>query len=131
MGSNEDCGNGKEVGSEVMFVLFMVALNHEFSASLLEDELKEVASNSCKPVSVGNHNLRDHPIEHLFQNGFQTFSLEVDSGGDIADDDVGRVRFFEIFNLASEIASLLGGTNAGVDVCVFACNSGGEVSEQT
>ena len=92
----------------------MVTVNHEFRANFREDKLQDVASKSCEPVSMGN--LRDHPVEDLFQNGLQTFSFEVNTGSNVFDDDVVRVRFLEVFNLAFEISTLLGAADSGVDV---------------
>ncbi len=130
MGRNEDGGDREEVTGEVAFVVvvFMSTVNHEFRASLCEDELQELASNARKSVAVGN--FRDHALEDAFQKGLQTFTVEVDAASDVPDDDgVSRVRFLEVVNLAlEEVATLFGAADAGVDVRAFVTS--GVLSEQ-
>ena len=125
MGRNEDGGDREEVTGEVAFVVvFMSTVNHEFRASLCEDELQELASNARKSVAVGN--FRDHALEDAFQKGLQTFTVEVDAASDVPDDGVSRVRFLEVVNLALEVATLF--ADAGVDVRAFVTS--GVLSEQ-
>lgn len=72
MRGDKEGGDSKEVVSEVVLAVcisIIRTVNHEFRASLCEDELQEVASNSSKPVAVHDGNLRDHPREDVLQKG--------------------------------------------------------------
>lgn len=131
MASNEEGCDREQVVSEVAlsFGSLIATVNHEPSASFLEDELQEVVAESCKPVAVQDHNLRDHAGECSFQKGTQPFPLEVDPGADVFDEDVSRVRLLEVLGLAVEVGTLLGTTDAGVDVPSLGCVGCGDPEE--
>jgi hypothetical protein len=56
--------------------------NHEFATVLLKNLSNEVDLKSCKTVSVGNHKCDVSSRHRSFQNGFKTFSFEVESTAD-------------------------------------------------
>lgn len=103
MGCDKDCSDCEQVVGEVVMVSFITTENHEFRASLVEDKLQQVGTNSRKPVSMHDHNFRDHSGEDAFQKGLQPPSLEVDPGGDVFKEDVFRGRFLQVFNLALKV----------------------------
>lgn len=123
MAGNEERGDGEEVIGEIVVCVgsFIATVNHDPSASFREDEVHDVVAKSCKPVAVHDHNLRDHARECAFQKGTQPLPLEVDAGRDIFDDDVCRVRFFEVTDLPVEIWSLFCATDSGIDVSMLGC----------
>ena len=127
MVGDEECGDGKQVVCEVAppFGSFITTVNHEPNASFREDELQEVITESCKPVAVHDHNLSDHASECAFQKGTQPLSLEVDTRGDVLDEDILRVRLLKICDLAVEVWALLGTADTGVDVATFGCLGSG------
>lgn len=130
MGSDEDCGDGKEIVGEIVVLSFMFTVNHEFSASLCKDKLQEVAANSRKSVTVHDGNFIDQSLEDLFHQGLQTLSVEVDPRANVVDDDVSRERFLEVFDLSVEVSLLLGGADPGVDVRLL-FGGGGVLAEHT
>jgi hypothetical protein len=107
-------------------------VNHDPSASFREDEVQEVVAESCKPVAVHDHNFRDHAGECAFQKGTQPLPLEVDTGGDVFDEDVVRVRLrlLEVGDLAVEVGTLLGTADAGVDVTALGGGRGGDPEQR-
>jgi hypothetical protein len=85
MTRHKDGGDGEQIVRQFSGVicLFILTVNHELRASLLEDKLQEFDSVSTQPVLVHNHNLLDHSSEHAFQKGEKTFALEVETGSDV------------------------------------------------
>ena len=116
-----------------MFVAgtFIFTVNHEPRANFREDKLQEVVSKSCKPVPVQDHNLGDHAFECLFQKGLQAFPFEVDTGGDVFDENVPRVRFLEVGALAIKVGALLRTTDSCVDVTTLGRLGSAEQSKDT
>jgi hypothetical protein len=55
---DKDCSDCEQVVGEVVMVSFITTENHEFRASLVEDKLQQVGTNSRKPVSMHDHNFR-------------------------------------------------------------------------
>ena len=81
----------------------------------LEDEFEEFISDSCKSVSMGNHNLLDTSLTDEFQKGMNSFSTEIDPGGDFLDDLEGRVCVPQHLDLSFEVFRLMRGRDSRVD----------------
>lgn len=88
------------------FAHFALKVNHEPHASLLKEVFDEIEAKSRKPVSVGNHNFFEIAAERGVQNGTQAGALVVESGADVGDDFVVRIRGSEISKLPFEISTL-------------------------
>lgn len=120
MSCHKDCGDGEEVIGKLSFVLFSFdtvrcTVNHEFCASLLKDEVQQVASEATEPVLVQHHNLFDQTVDDAFQNGCKPLAFEVEATPDVGDELVLRVRLLQLLALSLKIAPLVGGGDPSVD----------------
>lgn len=115
MGRDKVGGDSEEIFGEIVRPVIILTVNHELCASFCEDKLQEVDANSCKSVAVHDHNLCDQSCEYAFQKGLQAMAIEVDSGADVLEELVSRVRFLEVLDLAFEVSALL----VTADPCVY------------
>lgn len=90
-------------------------VNAQPDLMLVEQPLQELQSESTKPVSICDHNFCDSSLVASFQNGEQTGPLPVETGGDVADELVLRIRFLEVPDLSLEVFLLVLRRDAGVD----------------
>lgn len=108
-------GDCEEVGRKILDGVvraLTLAVNHEFAVFETKEETDEVDSDPRKAVLVHDDNFSDST---LFQQAAEPFALEVDPRADVFDDFVRRIRLMELFDLAFEVAFLLGGADPGVD----------------
>jgi hypothetical protein len=50
--------------------------------------LEEVEAESCEPILMGNHNFFDISLEELFQYGFKSFAIVINSASNVCDECV-------------------------------------------
>jgi hypothetical protein len=115
-------GDCKEIVCEVVLVFVNVltfTVNQEFNVIFLKQEFQKVVCKSCKSVAVHDHNLADHAGHDVFQKGLQTMPFEVNTGSDVLDDFMARVRLFEVVDLSDKIGALLFTADPGVDIALL------------
>lgn len=88
--------------------------NHELSTVGLNDEPDEFTSESRQSVSVGNHNMDAITPHCSFQNGFKSFTSEVEAAPDVFDDFGLRVLFAHEGDLSFEVIFLLVAGHAAI-----------------
>ena len=81
--------------------------NHELSTVGLNDEPDEFTSESRQSVAVGNHNMDAITPHCSFQNGFKTFTFEVESAANVFDDFGLRVLLLHEGDLPFKVITLL------------------------
>lgn len=83
----------------------------------------ELEGEPAEAVPAGHDNLSDTALLCSFQNGEQTFSLEIDPRADVADDLVVRVALMHKSCLSFKIVSLFCTRYSNIDDILF-CNPG-------
>ena len=95
-------------------------MNHEFCASLCEDPVDQLKSESAQAVSVLNDNRRDKSAVYLVQKGDKSLPFEIEAGSDVLDDFVLGVGFLQELDLTFEVGFLvLAGDARVADVALF------------
>ena len=108
---SEDVVGKLALGGGVLVVL----VHDDRRAVVLAYALDKVVCEAAQAVSVGNMHESYTARKDEFQKRHESFALEVESGGDVAEDGASRVLVFEAGELALEVGSLLAGGHAAVD----------------
>jgi len=73
----------------------------------LNNKLDDLAPESCKTVSVGNHKRDDSSAHRSFQYGPQSFPFEIDSRANVFDDFSVGISLSHVLGLPLKIVPLL------------------------
>ena len=114
----------KYVSSDFAFGwVHKVVENHELSTEVLNRVPDKVEPKACESVTVGNHNSADRLAIAAFQEGFKTFTFEVESATDVGNNSVAWVLLLHELDLALEVVFLFTWRDTAVtDVDSVACS---------
>jgi len=109
-----------EVFSELLLrrVFFRIE-NHDSPTSFPDNGFNESKGDATQSVSVGNHKSSDAPLQAFVQNGLETFSIPVETGTDVFDDDMVWEFLLEELDLSLEVIALLGCGDPCIDEVLF------------
>ena len=128
MTCDKDSGNGQQVVCQFIGMASCVVLtvNHESHTSFFKPEFQKVFGKTRQTVFVHDNNLADHSLVDVVQKGTQSFPLEVEARGNVAEHAVLGVGRLQLLDLALEVGRLLGAADAGVDEVLFLDDVGGQ-----
>lgn len=120
---DEEVADGQEIVRQFLLgsLRFTLVVDHDFRTvepAELFDEFKSVPTD---PILVGDNNLVDNSLVDSFQKGPKLLPPVVERRPHLLESCVERIVTLEEFHLSSQVKSLFGGTNPGVDVAFPLC----------